>query len=330
MPDNSSLKVAVVGYGSIGRRHVANLLELGVVNPLVVRRADGANQAFSPPNGAQVTTSLAEVLDSKPDLGIVCNPTSLHVATASRFLSAGIPVLIEKPLGGDLPVARELAAIAEQRKTRGWMAYCLRWHPAYALARRMLAEGAIGRLLYAKAWFETYLPDWHPWEDYRQSYAARRDLGGGLPLTLDHELDFVPWCCGATIRAEGWTSHSGTLEMDVPDVASIALELTGGATAHVQLSLCRRRPSRGFMLVGERGELCYDFQAGRLELATTTNSVRTFDFSEPAFLINNMYRDMLADLLAVLRGESKELPTIAAGLATMEIAAQCRRLAVRA
>jgi predicted dehydrogenase len=190
------LRGAIVGFGSIGRRHGENLAKLGVTDLVVVRRTEGANPAFSPPPGARVVGSHAEAIAAGLDFALICNPTRFHVDAARHYLSAGVPVLVEKPLSDRADDAGRLVDKARRSGVVACMAYCMRYHPAYAAAREALGTGRIGRVLYAKAWFEGYLPAWHPWEDYRQSYAARKDLGGGALRTLDHEVDFLNWCLG--------------------------------------------------------------------------------------------------------------------------------------
>ncbi len=158
--------------------------------------------------------------------------------------------------------------MARERNVAAGVAYCLRYHPAYRLAREVATAGRLGRLLTARAWFESYLPDWHPWEDYRRSYAARADLGGGVLPTLDHEIDFLNWCLGEPAAVAAEVSTSGTLEMDVPDSARLRVAYPGNVTAEMSLSLCRRQRSRGFELVGDGGTLRFDWSAGILMLAT--------------------------------------------------------------
>jgi predicted dehydrogenase len=153
---------------------------------------------------------------------------------------------MEKPISDRSTDARQLAEEASRRGLPACMAYCMRYHPAYAAAHEALRADAIGRVLYAKAWFESYLPAWHPREDYRQSYAARKDLGGGALRTLDHEIDFLNWCLGTPQAVVGSGGRSGALDGDADDHAALLIRYPGGAVATVQLSLCRRDRSRGF------------------------------------------------------------------------------------
>lgn len=311
-------RVAVVGYGSIGRRHVENLGRLGVTCPVVVRRPR-PNPAFTPPPAAEIVGSLRAAIDRGLDWAIVCVPTSLHVKTALELIDSGVPVLLEKPVSHRLADAERLAEVARARSPVG-MAYCLRWHPAYALARGVIRSGRLGRLSRAEAWSLSNLPDWHPWEDYRQSYAAQRELGGGVLPTLDHEIDFLHWCLGEPRAVRGVSCHSGLLEIDCDDRAELALDYAGGLSATVTLSMCAPVRQRGFLFEGTDGSLSYDFESERLLLAADGEPPREL-FVGGGYDINHMYQAMLADMLTA-RARGHWPVDLAAGLAALRIASQ--------
>lgn len=290
----------------MGRRHADNLAALGVGKIVVVRRSGQVNRAFTPHDGATVARSVRESIDAGVDSAIVCNPTSLHTCTAHEFVAAGIPVLIEKPLSQSLDDAQRFANDAAGRAAG--MAYCMRYHPAYALARDFVRQDGLGTLEHAQLWFESYLPDWHPWEDYRQSYAARAELGGGVLPTLDHEIDFANWCFGLPRRCSGKSWRSGNLEIEVDDSASLTLEYPTHV-AEISLSYCQRERRRGFEFIGRQGRLRFSFEAQRLEFFTQGDRARELLWHQPDFDINATYLAMLEDaLLAIAAKRSLPIP----------------------
>lgn len=314
-----NLRVTIVGYGSIGRRHAENLARLGISRPRIIRRRESANRVFTPPDDALVLHSVRESIEAGTDLAIVCNPTSQHVATAREFVAARIPVLIEKPLAARLDVAELFVREEESTRANVGMAYCMRYHPAYALAREYLSEGRLGRIVHAKAWFESHLPDWHPWEDYRQSYAARAELGGGVLPTLDHEVDFILWCLGLPADCSTNTSRSGKLDIDVDDEADVNMRYRE-CEVEIRLSLCQPQRRRGFEFVGDEGTLRFSFERQHLELSSSTRGQNQILWHQPAFDINLMYEAMLRDNLeAVAAG--RPLPIgVRDGLEALRIA----------
>lgn len=321
--DRKNMNVAVVGFGSIGRRHYDNLGRLGVGRRIIVRRSAGANPAFEPPGDALVVHSIEDSIAAGIDLAIVCNPTSLHLAAARQYLAAGVPVLVEKPLSADLAEAERFAIEVASGALAAGMPYCLRYHPAYALAHEHIRQGVLGRVQLAQARFESYLPDWHPWEDYRQSYAARRDLGGGVLPTIDHEIDFVCWCLGTPKSAAGVLSRSGLLDADIDDTAKLTLQYEQYA-ADLVLSIAQRERRRGFEFVGSKATLIFSFEQQLLRLLNHERHTEQTLWHQPDYDINLMYLALLDDALkAVAAGQPLPIP-ISAGLDALRVAAAAR------
>ncbi|MGH7139074.1 MAG: Gfo/Idh/MocA family protein [Pirellulales bacterium] len=317
------LSVAIVGYGSIGRRHCENLKRMGVGRRVVVRRRDAVNPAFKPAADTLVVHSVQESIQAGIDLAIVCNPTSMHVATAREYLAAGMPVLIEKPLSAGVAEAERLVEQAERNGIPAGMAYCLRYHPAYELAFQYASQGELGEVRHVRAWFESYLPDWHPWEDFRRSYAARADLGGGVLPTLDHEIDFVAWCFGPPKSVSGFASRSGELDADIDDTATVGMEY-GSYVAEIELSMVQRTRRRGFEFIGSNGRLVFSWEQNGLRSVSCDGAAAETLWHQPDFDANQMYLAMLDDALSALTA-GRPLPVpLRAGLQTLRVAAALR------
>jgi predicted dehydrogenase len=199
----------------------------------------------------------------------------------------------------------------------------MRYHPAYSTARAAIEQGRLGKVLYAKTWFESWLPDWHPWEDYRQSYAARRDLGGGVLPTLDHEIDFLSWCLGPPRSSSGVSHRSGALEMEVDDTAAIHLEYPGGVSAHCLLSLCRRDRQRGFEFIGSQASLRYSLETGQL-LRCRNDAECEVLWDGRGYDANQMYVEMLADFVDAVTSNCRPIsPKSAAGFGATRLPSAC-------
>ena len=266
-----------------------------------------------------MVASDAEAIAAGIDFAVICNPSRFHADTARSYVAAGVPVLVEKPISDRCEDAGQLLEESRGRGTPGCMAYCMRYHPAYSAARQALLAGAIGRLLYAKAWFESYLPLWHPWEDYSQSYAVRKDLGGGALRTLDHEIDFLNWCLGIPETVTGCSRRSGALRGDADDSATVLLGYPSGAMATINLSLCRRDRSRGFEFVGEEGTLRYRWEEERL-LAVAADGNASVLVDHRGYDVNQMYVDLLADFLGIVAGgQSNVAADLQAGIDAIHV-----------
>jgi predicted dehydrogenase len=135
-------------------------------------------------------------------------------------------------------------------------------HPVLLRARKLLLSGVIGLVVSAHVHFGEYLPAWHPWEDYRQGYAARADMGGGVVLTQCHSLDYLPWLVGDVAAVWGFTGKLSDLEVDVEDTAKIGLRFAGGALGSLHLDYNRQPPVHTFEIAGTQGTIKWDLSDG--------------------------------------------------------------------
>src|SRR5579859_6871695 len=255
----------VVGLGSIGRRHARNWAALGLGPLSVCRRPESATSAAPGLEAgveAREFTDLDAALNEQPDVVLITNPTNLHVGTACHALRAGAHVFVEKPLGHELHGVAQLLDLSDQRKRQLMVGYNLRFHPGVARLRQLMQEDAIGTVVAVRAEVGEYLPDWHPGEDYRRGYSARRELGGGPVLTFSHELDAVCWLLGAPTRVMGMTAHASSLEIDTEDVAELVLQFAAGPLASVHVDFARRPPHRSLEITGEQGVLRWEYEEG--------------------------------------------------------------------
>lgn len=316
------MRVLIAGLGSIGQRHLRNLRELlGNGVEILAHRVRGdrhvitEQMTLSPGEdleekyGIRVFTRLDEALREHPDAVLVCNPTSEHAATAIAALEAGCHVLIEKPLSHDYDQVEQIIELADRRRLVAAVGFQLRCHPALQRARQLLESGAIGRPRSVRAEMGEYLPDSHPYEDYRTSYAARADLGGGVILCYSHEFDYLCWLFGAPTRVMTTGGRLGTLEIDVEDTALTLFECNvDGAVVVGQLhqSFLQRPASRTCEIIGDRGTIRLDFRASTIDVDGHDVAHESTTY---ACQRNQLFRDELQNFLAALAGRPAPLVT---------------------
>jgi predicted dehydrogenase/RimJ/RimL family protein N-acetyltransferase len=249
------MRVAVVGQGSIGRRHAQIALVLG--HELTVYDPSSAAQ---PPAGARLAASVHDCIEAA-DAAIIASPSNEHFAHARIAIELGVPVLVEKPLALDWPRGAELDWLARSRGTLLSVAMNLREHRGVRALSELLAEGAVGHVLRASAWCGSWLPGWRAGSDYRESYSARGELGGGVLLDVAvHELDYLLWLLGPARSVSALERRVSDLEIDVEDVASIVLELASGGVAEISVDYLDRSYTRGCRIVGSNGTLRWSWE----------------------------------------------------------------------
>ena len=256
------MKYLIAGLGSVGRRHMRNLLALGEKD-IVLLRTRKATLPDDELAGYPVETDLREALKKhKPNAVIVANPTSLHLETAVPAAEAGCHILLEKPISGSTEGLGELESSVQKSGSKVLVAFQFRFHPGLMRAKQLISNGEIGRIISAHVHFGEYLPAWHPWEDYRQGYAARSDLGGGVVLTQCHSLDYLPWLVGKVKSVWGFMGKISDLEVDVEDTAEIGLRFESGALANLHLDFNQQPPAHRFEIIGTKGTIKWDLADG--------------------------------------------------------------------
>lgn len=318
-------RILIAGLGSIGRRHLRNLAALGE-SDIVLLRTHRSTLSDAELGGYPVETDLREALRKhRPAAVVVANPTAFHLNVAIPAAEAGCAILLEKPISATSEGLEVLRAAVQRSGSRVLVGFQFRFHPGLLHARKTITDGDLGRIMFAGADFGEYLPAWHPWEDYRQSYAARADLGGGVLLTQCHSLDYVPWLVGNVQAVWGFLGRLSDLEMDVEDTAEIGLRFTSGTLARVHLDYAQRPPVHRLEVVGTQASLRWDGSDGATRVYRPESNVWE-TFSVPAgWERNTMFMDEMRHFLEVTRGECAPACTLDDGIRVMKLIEAVRR-----
>ena len=312
-------KILIIGLGSIGRRHLRNLVALGEKDVVLVR-SHRSSLPDADLEGFEVEGDLGDALSKhRPDGAIIANPTSLHVDAALKAAEAGCSILLEKPVGDSLEGAERLQAVVQRTGARVLMGFQFRFHPALKLARRKISSGELGRIMSAHVHYGEHLPSWHPWENYRQGYAARADLGGGVLLTQCHSLDYLPWLVGAVQDVWGFAAKLSDLEVDVEDTAEIGLRFAQGALGTVHLDFAQQPPSHSLQVTGTEGLLECDLLTGSGRIYRVDRSEWQSYPPPNGWERNSMFLAEMEHFLAVVHGAAEPSCTLDDGIAVMRL-----------
>ena len=272
--------IAVVGLGSIGRRHVRNLKRLRPELEITLVRS-GKGPAWPEQQFAQrVVMTSAEAIRAGAQAAIVSSPAPFHVSQSMEWLKAGKPMLIEKPLSDNTRGLSELKALVETHNVPVLVGYVLRYDQAAQYFYHLLQSKEIGDLLHVCIECGSYLPDWRPEQDYRESASARKDLGGGVLLELSHEIDYANWFFGPFAEVQASLQYSKTLEIETEDGADLLLYNSVGLPVSVHLDFYRRVPTRQCRVQTTQGELVWDALAQKVRWTTAVGEVTEQHFSQ--------------------------------------------------
>ena len=260
------MRVLVIGVGSIGTRHIANLRTLGVKDITIWDTDPRRCQEGAERWGVRAGRSLEAAYAAKPDAVVVCVPTSLHLPLARGAIQRGCDVFVEKPLSHTLDGVEGLTALARELGRVLMVGYNLRFSPQALQVNRWLSEERVGRVVSARLHCGSYLPARHPWEDYRQGYGARQALGGGVILDAIHEIDYALWFFGLPEHVYCVSGRFSNLEIDTEDTAEILLTYAGGRVVSLHLDYLQRPHQRWCEVIGSGGWLRCDFVSGDVRL----------------------------------------------------------------
>lgn len=267
--------VLVVGAGSIGERHIRNLWTLGFRNLHVFRQRNLPFRDIADAK-VEVITDWNVVEELKPYAVIIATPTAQHITQAIKSAKLGCHVLVEKPLSHNLEQTTELIEVVKEKSIYFQVAYMQRFHPLITKIKHYVTNKTFGNLISLTAKWGDYLPAWHPWEDYRESYAAKKELGGGVALTLSHEIDLANWLVDSTPQKSFTIKNYGSkLEMDVEAGCDVIVGYQNGATANIHLNYYEKTPERYIKLVFDDASLSLAFFKNTLEIKHPEGKIET-------------------------------------------------------
>ena len=242
----------VVGGGSAGRRHAENLNDLGLDVLMVSHQKGLPFPSFS---------SLEEALKNGPkyDVGVICSSTSMHEPHFEILYSSNIPTLVEKPFCHSVQSAQKWETCVDSDHR---VAYLLRYHPVVKEVIRLLPQ--CGRVFMASFRFGQYLPFWRPSRDYRDTYSAKKELGGGVVLDSSHEIDLILYLLGRPERIYGIARKISPLEISSEDYGAARFEMKNGALVDLNLNYIQRIPERVLTIDGETGGIYANLLTGEV------------------------------------------------------------------
>ncbi len=254
------VRLAVIGAGGIGARHVAlALAEPACELAAIVDPAPEAAKLAAEAGIAHFADHEALLATAPPEGAIVATPNATHLPVGLAFAKHGIPILVEKPIAETVAAGAELVAAAEAAGVALAVGHMRRFDPAVGAAKAIIESGEIGRLVALSAIWAIRKPD-----AYFDVAWRRQDGGGPVLLNLIHDLDMLRYLAGdiESVYAETSSANRG---FEVEDTAAILLRFESGALGTVTLSDAAPSPWGWERATGENpivpasGENCYRF-----------------------------------------------------------------------
>ena len=255
------MRFVIVGFGSIGRRHLQSIKSVYPKAKVSVLRQKTKSGNLGGLNYLvdEVFFDINKALAWKPDAVVIANPAPFHVSTALKFAKANVHLFVEKPLSDSLKGIDALIKECKKRNLILAVGYVLRFHESLKILKKAIERGRIGRVLNVRASAGQSLLNWRPGADYRKGVSAQRELGGGIVFELSHEIDYCRWLMGEISEVSAIIDKQSDLAIDVEDVAEINLRFKNGVIGHIHLDMVDQARNRCCRIVGTKGTLAWDF-----------------------------------------------------------------------
>ena len=287
-------KILIVGIGSIGRRHIENFskyfdfIDIAEINDERIAQAK---------ENYQINKSFNDYRDAinneKYDAIAITTPPHIHLEIAEKAIKNNINLFIEKPLGVSSQGWDKIKNELNKKKLKGFVAYCHRFIPYTLRLKEIIDSNLLGKPLHANIRWGSYLPDWHPYEDYRSFYMAKKDQGGGALLDESHGIDLLRYILGEPKKVAAMLGNVSDLEISSDDTAFLTFELESGLLAHINFDLVSRAPRISCEIICANGTVIWD----RME-----NEIKIYEVSKNKWEIEKFSKE---DLMSMYPRQAK-------------------------
>lgn len=336
---DEQINVLMIGLGSVGQRHLRNLKKiLGENVNFYAYRKRGKKDLFDDdlriiPSGNVETVykitvfeDYYEALEQNPDIVVIANPTSMHIEYAIEAAKHGCDLMIEKPISDSLNHVSKLREIVKEKNLIAYVGFQNRFHPCVSILKECVRTEKIGKILFGNCEVGELLTDMHKYEDYRNQYLARKELGGGVVLNQIHELDYLYWLFGKPISIYSVGGKLSDLEIDVEDcVSSLCIFVKDGRNVpiHIHQDFLQKPASRKCVLIGSEGKIEIDLLNSMVTISINDGTLYSEEF--PEFRRNDMFLEEMKEFLECFYTRKTPLVSIQDGEASLSMALAIRK-----
>ena len=250
-------KILICGYGSMGRKY-HELIKKNWKNVGIILVTSQNLEKKELGKNIEVERDLKSAINKNCTHAIIANPATEHVEYAIKVLENGINALIEKPLFTDEGENQEEILGKIKNKEKAFVGYVLRQDKIIKKIKNIIDSGKLGELIAIDAKCGSWLPDWRPNRNYKETVSAKKSQGGGVLLELSHEIDLVLYLAGSINVEYGWTKNTGILGIETDDIASIAGVTKKDVRVNIGIDFCSKPAKRFGEIKLSKGSISYD------------------------------------------------------------------------
>lgn len=264
------MKILVLGGGSIGQRHIANLVKLVPRN--FISLFDTDKNLCNLISKKFKIKSESKLSFSDFDFILICTPPSTHIQLAINGIKNGCHIFIEKPLSHNSVGITSLQKLAKMKNLLVFVGYTFRFNSGLNNIKKILQKKQLGKPLSVSAYFGQYLPDWRPKQNYKKNYSAVKRLGGGIIHDSSHEIDYLIWLFGNPKEIQANYVTTDIIKTDVEGIAEIILKFNNNLLGTIHLDFVRREYKRSIEILCENGIISWSLKEHKVKIFNSKNN----------------------------------------------------------
>lgn len=262
----SRLKILIIGYGSIGKKHheclIKNFKEYEV-------------KIFSKKNikKSEFIKDIDKALAYKPNISLICNPASYHISTAIKFAKIGSHLFIEKPIDINLQKIKILKNYIKKNNLKVQIGYNLRYLESLNFFKKIIFEKKYGKPIFFESQVGQNLRQWRNLDqDLSKSISLNSSLGGGVIFELSHEIDYLRWIFGEFNNVNSFSAKLFFRKSDVEDFCTVNFAKCKNRnisiTGSLSLDMIRTVPIRICKVITDKGFILWDGLRNTIEISS--------------------------------------------------------------
>ncbi len=326
------LKVLFVGLGGAGQRHLRILKQLlpadtsftafrrtaktpFLLADFTVDEKKSVNETYR----LTIFDNIEAAFADKPDITVISTPTSCHREPLMLAMLAGSGIIVEKPWAENLTDFDSFCKGMLEKQLPFLISFQRRYHPLIAKTKEFIHLGKIGNPVVASFTVFSDVTTWHGYEDWRNLYAVRKDLGGGVLLTEIHEIDLAYWFFGLPLAVHCTGGNRGAEKIDVEDTVQMTL-LYNHFSVQITLCFMHKKRMRHFYIAGTEGALSWNEEGNTLVFSPFAAAPE--EFTAPSFTNDSMFIAQAEHFLSgwVMKDSAASLSAAGASLAIVDAA----------
>lgn len=272
---NKKDTILFIGLGGAGQRHLRILRKLLPENKFIGLRKTKKTPLLNPDFTIDHSQTLEEkysikviedenhIANYEPKLTIISTPTSFLSKYSQIAHKIGSNVFVEKPGIASYEEYKKIKNIFKKSSLTYNVGFQRKFDPLYIKLKEIISSLILGKIISVKVEVSSYVPEWHPYEDYKKLYACRSELGGGVLLTESHEIDMICDLLGQPKKIDSKLIKNSKYKLDIYDTAFIKIDFDQ-IKVEFDLSLFRKPLSRKLNFEFEKGNISYDVNLGSL------------------------------------------------------------------